>query len=468
MQTNRYPIDVDTTMLKSRHLWYALAFILLFLSFILRQPLLFLAALFTFIIAIVPELWYRRALRHLAVRQHVSQHRLFFGEEVTLSVSIENQKFLPLPWLQVENTITPPLTFVKKRRLRLRAINEDTHISTWLLWPFQRVTRNYRIRCQSRGLHIFGPMHLSCSDPLGWLESEVTLPASETLLVYPLVAPLETLGLPSRYPFGEYAAPRNLLEDPLRVAGVREYVLGDDPRRIHWKATAHAGNLRSKIYESSSLRRLLVLLDAWNYAEESKGIDLDIQELTIAAAASIALWGLSENYTVGLLTNCSIITSSQDTFSPGYLVTNALAVERESDQQEVTTTVSSPGVHVPYALDTDQQERILSLLARLVPSSNTTMERLLDIEESMFAPGTTIVLVSAATSLTAGVVERLDDLRIRGSSIHLALIGSQIHDLPDTYTLPVYKLGGKEEWYELVAAVEAQNAGISATRLQLD
>lgn len=467
MRTDNIAIDIDHEMLRFRRPWYVLAGILLVLSLLFRQPLLFLIALFTFVIAIVPDVWYRRALRRLLIRQHVSQHRLFFGEEVTLSIIIENRKFLPLPWLRVENAITPPLVFGKKRVIRLQPILQDTHVSTWLLWPFQRVTRNYRIRCQSRGLHIFGPMRLSCSDPLGWLEIEIRLPASETLLVYPLIAPLETLGLPSVYPFGEHATVRNFLEDPMRVAGVREYVLGDDPRRIHWKATAHAGSLRSKIYEPSSLRRLLILLDAWNYSEQLKEADPDIQELTITAATSIALWGLEEGYMVGLLANCGILTSSQDTVS---LDTSDTSPQRE--QAEVTTAISPPGVTVPFALDAQQQERLLSTLARLIPRTNTTMERLIDIDDSMLLPGTTIVLVSAASSLTDGVVERLDDIRRRGTSVHLALTGAQAGQaLPETYTLPVYHLGGKETWHEIVRNVgdtQADTVGISTTPLQLD
>lgn len=466
MRTNDAAIAIDKELLQRRRPWYVLAALLLVLSLILRLPLLFLVALFTFVIAVVPDVWYRRALRNLLVRQQVSQHRLFFGEEVTLSLVIENQKFLPLPWLRVENLITPPLVFGKKRAIRLQPVLQDRHISTWLLWPFQRVTRNYRISCQSRGLHIFGPMRLSCSDPLGWLEIEVRLPASETLLVYPLIAPLETLGLPSVYPFGEYATVRNFLEDPLRVAGVRDYALGDDPRRIHWKATAHVGSLRSKIYEPSSLRRLLILLDAWNYSEQLKETDLDIQELTITAAASIALWGLEEGYLVGLLTNCSIITSSQD----AALLDTANAPYTQ--EQEVTTAISPPGITVPFALDAQQQERLLATLARITPSTNTTMERLIDIDDGMLLPGTTIVLVSAASTLTDGVVERLDEIRRRGTSVHLALTGAQEgQNLPETYTLPVYHLGGKEKWYEIIRnAGDAQvdTVGISTTALQLD
>src|SRR5947199_10838574 len=113
-------------------------------------------------------------------------------------------------------------------------------------------------------------------------------------------------------PKAALATQRNLIEDPIRVAGVSDYVIGDDPLRIQWKASAHAGALRSKIYEPSSLRRLLVLLDVWNYSDLAKGPDLDIQELTIAAAASIGVWALEEGYLLGLLANCAIMTTPVD------------------------------------------------------------------------------------------------------------------------------------------------------------
>ncbi len=188
-------------------------------------------------------------------------------------------------------------------------------VNTFSLWSFQRVTRRYQLGCSARGVFSFGPAVLRSGDPFGWLVREERLPARESLLVYPVVAPIESFGLPPRHPFGERATPRRLLEDPLRVAGVREYIRGDDPRRIHWKATARAGELRSKIYEPSSQYRLLILLDINTYQEAWMGLDPEIQELTIAAAASIAMWALDEGYAVGLLANSLMIELSGENIS---------------------------------------------------------------------------------------------------------------------------------------------------------
>lgn len=459
----------DREVLRKRRWWYYLALILLVLGTFTRLPFILLASIFTFLVGAIPDLWFRNALRHLVVRQQLSHHHLFFGEQITLSVSIENQKLLPLPALQVEDAITPALTIHTAADTRLLATQRDTMISTWLFWPYQRVTRRYRMQCYARGFHIFGPIRLYCSDPLGWLERDLYIEANEMLLVYPLIAPIEALDLPLVLPMGERIGPRKLLEDPLWFAGIREYELGDDPRRIDWKATARSGELRSKIYESTTLRRLLVLLDTWTYDTEQKGVDAEIQEFCISVAGSIALWGLDEGYMVGLLTNCAMIT------------TNELVNEGKTDdvrdsaaaRNSNSTTISAPGVSIPFSLEHGQYEQILSTLARLAPNYHVPIERIIDTEGDMFPQGTTIVLVSMVNTLSQETVEQLYERRLQGNAVSLLLIGDpeKSNQLPQEYDLPVYYVGGKEKWHELIRTVGTDNGetvGTSSTRLQLD
>jgi hypothetical protein len=75
----------DETLIKRRP-WYVLAATLFVVSALTHQPVVFLAALFALVIGLVPELWYRYALRHLVVRQSLDQRRAFFGEPLTLSI----------------------------------------------------------------------------------------------------------------------------------------------------------------------------------------------------------------------------------------------------------------------------------------------------------------------------------------------------------------------------------------------
>ncbi len=444
MKTELLMAEQDSDMLKKRRSWYYIALALLLVSVLARQPIIFLAALFTLLIGLVPTLWYRQGLSRLVVQQQVSQQHLFFGEEVTLSISIENRKLLPLPWLEMEDKITPPLTLLKKYA-RLQEASRDTLISTWLLWSFQRVTRRYQLRCQTRGIHTFGPIQLSNSDPFGWLAREATVPIYTPLLVYPPIASIETLGLMNVLPSGERATLWHLLEDPLQVIGAREYVPGDDPRRIHWKATARAGTLYSKVYEPSSLRRLLVLLDVWNYSQTEQRTDIDIQELTISVAASLAVWGINNSYAVGLLANCAM-----------------LQAEQNAQTMHVASSKLSPFISVPFAADDGHYEHLLTTFACLYPRVNSSIDILIDEENEMFPTGTTLLLVSAISALSESTLERLYELRNKGAAVHLILTGEPATlTLEDVANFPLYFVGGKEKWHAIGSAA-------SALSLQLD
>jgi uncharacterized protein (DUF58 family) len=462
MDTDRFNNARDETLI-ARHPWYVLAAVLLLLSAVAHQPLAFLAALFTLVIGIVPELWYRFALRHLHMRQRVSAPRAFFGETLTLAISVENQKLLPLPWLEIEDEIPEQLTLLTGRAQPSYKVNRVALVNTFSLWSFQRVTRRYRLRCSARGVYTFGPATVRSGDPFGWLMREERVLARETLLVYPLVAPIESFGLPPRHPFGERAMPRRLLEDPLRIAGAREYALGDDPRRIHWKATARAGELRSKIYEPSSQYRLLILLDINTYKESWMGLDPEIQELSIAVAASLAMWALDEGYAVGLLVNSLMMGLSGESASAG-------------DEQAISSVAAAGAfihrVRVPMGRGSGQREQLLSALGRLLPYFGSPMDALIDAERFTLPLGTTVVLVCVAAVLREETVESLVELRAHGAVVHLALTGDPESTVgAETYDVPVHRLGGREVWRELTRNAGDEDhdiIGRSTTSLCLD
>jgi hypothetical protein len=279
----------------------------------------------------------------------------------------------------------------------------------------------------------------------------------------PLVAPIESFGLPPRHPFGERATPRRLLEDPLRVAGVREYVRGDDPRRIHWKASARAGELRSKIYEPSSQYRLLMLLDINSYPEPWMGLDPEIQELSIAAAASLALWALDRGYAVGLIANSLMMGLSGE---------DATGDDERAPLSATAVQAFIHRVRVPLATGSAQREQLLSALGRLLPYFGSPMDALIEAERFALPIGTTVVLVSAAAALRESTVESLVDLRTHGAVVHLALTGDPDGKVgAETYDMPVHHLGGREVWRELTRSIGDESndtIGRSATSLHLD
>src|SRR6266516_5771654 len=140
MDTDRFfdPQFRDDTLLKRRP-WYALAVALFLLSALAHVPVAFLAGLFVLVIGLVPEIWYRCALHHLTIQQRVSQRYLFFGEDVTLSISAENKKLLPLPWLEVEDEIPSFVTVLTGHATASYKANRSVLVNAFSLWSSQHL-----------------------------------------------------------------------------------------------------------------------------------------------------------------------------------------------------------------------------------------------------------------------------------------------------------------------------------------
>src|SRR5213595_3083117 len=140
----------------NRRLYY-IGLAILIVSILFHQPLLVVIGLLVLIIIGTTDIWASYCLRQLRYQRQFSEQKVLFGEKVTLSLSVENAKLLPLPWLEVEDTIPRALT-MSGQKLRVSLIG-DTAILDNLFstrW-YERVTRRYVVQCNTRGVHKFGP-----------------------------------------------------------------------------------------------------------------------------------------------------------------------------------------------------------------------------------------------------------------------------------------------------------------------
>jgi uncharacterized protein (DUF58 family) len=457
----RVRLDANSTdeTLQARRPLYLVGALLLLISLFIQQPLVFVAGLLLLALAAAPELWYRYALRRLVAYPALSTERAEIGDTVQISVVIENRKALMLPFLEVETQFPDALPLLG-HVLDTAPVTERALLrNVYSLWAYQRVARHYRARALTRGVYTFGPMRLRVSDPFGLLEREHTHEATATLIVHPLIAPLERLGLRAQAPFGERPAPRRLLEDPLRVAGIRAYQPGDEQRRIHWKATARLGALQSKILETSTRHTVLIFLDIRTFAQISKGYAPDLVELAITATASVANWGLDQGYAVGLVSNGSLLAPELDALaSDGHDVVNR---EDDDTRMRIAKAVARAGVaqrlRVAPSPRKEQLSRLLDGLARLLPYYGGPMQPLLAAEESSLPAGATVLYIGTETLVDVPTIVALRRFRSMGRSVSLLLTTPDPAESgdarPDLYLadLDVRRIGGGSEWRALQA-----------------
>ncbi|GAB4104425.1 hypothetical protein GCM10028790_34440 [Micromonospora taraxaci] len=179
----------------------------------------------------------------LTVTRHADPDRVARGESASMTVTVRNAGRLRSANLLAEDrcgerTVPVPV-------LRLRP-GRDTEV-------------RYEVPTHRRGVVPVGPLRVTRRDPLGLVALARPYGAVVPVWVYPRIHPLTAV------PTG---AGRSL---DGRVDGVphgsitfdslREYVVGDELRRVHWRTSARVGELMVRENVDTSLPRLVVLLD---------------------------------------------------------------------------------------------------------------------------------------------------------------------------------------------------------------
>ncbi|HID51446.1 MAG TPA: DUF58 domain-containing protein [Anaerolineae bacterium] len=266
-----------------------LIIIMLVIAFLLRIDFIF----YIIYISIGVYAWARwyvpRSLGRLESERIYRDHA-FWGEIVPVDIRLRNPNRLPIPWLQVTESVA----------VQLRQGQPVNQVIT--LRPKETATLSYQITARKRGYYQIGPLYLTSGDLFGMMPDRHAILPGQYLTVYPRIIPLTQLGLPSRLPFGTIASSQRLFADPARPAGVRNYRSGDSLRQINWKASAHTRNLMVKTYQPAISLETAVLLnlhqDDYQRPDRRRAIEWAIQ-----TAASLAAHLIEQRQPVGLISN---------------------------------------------------------------------------------------------------------------------------------------------------------------------
>ena len=161
----------------------------------------------------------------------------------------------------------------------------------------------YHIKAVRRGIHQIGPLMEQRTDPFGLATKSVVHDVVSEVLVHPRVHSFRLPTSGSRMRQARAYVPR-MSEDPLAdFRSLREYVVGDDARLVHWTSTAKTGALM--VRDHFELRRTtrLVVLDTLD-----RVLTETLFEDAVEIAASIVCESLEQELSVTLRTrdpNCT-------------------------------------------------------------------------------------------------------------------------------------------------------------------
>jgi uncharacterized protein (DUF58 family) len=135
-----------------------------------------------------------------------------------------------------------------------------------------------------RGVYGLGEGILTVTDPLRLFRLSSRLMADEKLTVFPTVLPLEKLRISLTSPLDGQRVKFAPNYDVSQLAGVRPYE-SDPMNRIHWKMSAHRGELMVKEFAPSASKTVVVLLNLTLRREPSFTLETFEDYMTMVSAS---------------------------------------------------------------------------------------------------------------------------------------------------------------------------------------
>lgn len=230
-------------------------------------------------------LYYKKGV---AAERHLNE-RFSNGDDNTVVISIQNH----YPF-RLRLSVIDEIPFIFQRR----DIDFRTQVS-----PRGTGSITYRLRPTKRGSYAFGRIRVFASTVLGLLERRFTCGQPFSVKVYPSYLALRNY---------EFLAMNNRLSElgikKVRRAGnntefeqIRDYVVGDDYRRVNWKASARRSRPMVNVYQTERSQQIVCLIDGGRIMQQSFR-QMTLLDYSINASLVLSYVAISKDDKAGIAT----------------------------------------------------------------------------------------------------------------------------------------------------------------------
>ena len=196
---------------------------------------------------------------NLTVQISFDRDYIFCGEESNLVETIVNNKYLPLPVLEVGFDMSRWVVFQDEENSTVSDMTYRRDVFTASVR--QRITRTLPVRGKKRGYYRIASTTVTSYDFL-MTEKQVAHFLQETeFYVLPAHISASHIRIPYSKIMGLLVSRRRVYDDPFEFAGIRDYRRSDPMKYINWKASARGGTLLVNQHDSTLSQKVTVLLD---------------------------------------------------------------------------------------------------------------------------------------------------------------------------------------------------------------
>ncbi|MDQ1446462.1 MAG: hypothetical protein QOI20_2926 [Acidimicrobiaceae bacterium] len=198
-----------------------------------------------------------------------------------------------------------------KRRVGVFLMEEQLHphlgttrtVPVTGLQPGTVLPHRYAVTPRLRGVYEIGPLVAVWTDPFGLTRKTSELLPPTPVIVHPATEAVHDRPLTRQWEDPPTRPPESKpWPSGFEFYGMRDYVRGDELKRVVWKAVARTGRLLIRESEQGITDRVHILIDT-DTSSHSPGDPSDTFEAAIKTAASLAVHHLKTGFSVSLFGN---------------------------------------------------------------------------------------------------------------------------------------------------------------------
>lgn len=308
----------------------------------------------------VAALVVQRSRVRIANRRSVEPTKAAAGDSVTIHLVITNKSVLRTGTLMLEDQL--PDRLVGRARFVLDPLGSH-----------EARTVSYRMPGLGRGRYRVGPLRIRLSDPFRMIDLSRSFTATSEFVVAPVVDLLPAVEPPRSDELGDISGSHSIGTHGADDQSTREYRIGDDLRKIHWRSSARTGALMVRQEERPWRGQSTVLLDLRAGAHDSAAAELgqaghdprltSSLEWAVSAAASIGSHVLVRGRELNLLSDPS---SDRLRFGEPQRLATHLAGVRELGHPDLASMAGSIRTAA-------RDSALIAVLGRMDPASLRTL-----------------------------------------------------------------------------------------------
>lgn len=243
---------------------------------------LYAAGAIGLVLPLVAWIAVRSVSLRLRVRRTLRPARVHAGDTTRIELAVANAGARRTPTLQLSD----PVDGTRGAALALAPLRGQASARA-----------AYRLPTTRRGIVRVGPLRVTLEDPFGLARRRAIAAPVLELTVLPHVDPIR---LPrvggDRDPHGVAVRVNEASARGEELMGLRPYVVGDDMRTVHWKASARTGDLIVRQVEQPNQDHTTLVLDSRRTSHTFESL-----ERAVSALASVASAAFAERHLLRLL-----------------------------------------------------------------------------------------------------------------------------------------------------------------------